>query len=198
MNAPEQHQSIDKIQDTKEVYRIPAKFAGIPSDVVAVLWSEPSQIDVDHKQASKYRENLLLELKKKEEIREKIKENNLKTRYNKLSTDQKMAYAATQYEANQILIEYLKEQREIKDLAMEEFFVLSKAKTMYKKFIEENSNQPFAYKFNQNIDHKIFQNLQQKLTFKIMEKKQHLINQEKANEIRANLGIPIQDLKTEG
>jgi len=195
MKTPEQNQKISYIHNLPDTKQLPSQYNDLPSDVVAVLWTKPSQSDVDHQQTTENRKTLLSELKSKEEKREAAKENNFSIRYNNLSADLKNIYASAQTEANQILIEYLNGQREITDLAMEEFFVLSKAKTMYKKNMEENPNQPFVYKFNQNIDQKIFQNLQQKLTFEIMENKQHRINQEKANEIRTNLGIPIQELK---
>jgi hypothetical protein len=197
MKTPEQVQKVLDISNSPDENQIPSQYIDLPSDVVAVLWTKPSQSDADHQQTAENREILLSALKSKEEKREEIKENNFSARYNNLSADQKNNYLSAQKKTSQILMEYLQEEREITDLAMEEYFVLSKAKTMHQRFIAEKSNQPFTFNFTQEIDYRIFHNLQQRLTFKIMEKKQHLVNQEKANEIRANLGIPTQDLNIE-
>ncbi len=178
---------------------IPAQYKGMPSEVVEELWQSKVYVDPEKNKAETERRNQALEaIKKGETDREAVKQQQLSERYSKLPPEQKTEFPVAQTDAGKILNEHIQGKREIDGLSPEEFFVLGKLKTAYEEFKKENPDKPFAFDFSKDLDRSVYNNLAQKLSFKVLEGKQRIGDQERANVIRQELGVPPQDIQTEG
>jgi len=178
---------------------VPVQYKGMPSEVVEELWQNPVYINAEKNKSEIVRREQAIEaIKKAETDREATKQKQLAERYAGLRTEQKTEFPNAQKDAAQILTEHIQGKREIGGLSPQEFFVLSKLKTAYEEFKRENSDKPFAFDLSRDIDRSVYKNLAQKLTFKVLEGRQNVGDQEKANAIRTELGIPPQEVKKEG
>lgn len=178
---------------------IPAQYKSMPSEVVEELWQNPVYIDAEkNKSETERRQQAIEAIKTGEENREAGKEKQLTERYAGLPDSQKTEFPNAQKDAVRVLNEHIQGQRDIDNLSPEESFVLGKLKTAYEDFKKENPDKPFAFDFSKGIDRKVYNNLSQKLAFKVLEGRQNVGDQEKANAIRTELGVPPQEVKKEG
>ena len=178
---------------------IPPQYKGMPSEVVEELWQNPVYIDAEkNKSETERRQRALEAIKTGEENREAGKEKQLTERYAGLPNDQKTEFPNAQKDAARVLTEHIQDQRDIDNLSPEESFVLGKLKTAYEEFKKENPDKPFAFDFSKGIDRKVYNNFAQRLSFRVLEGRQNIGDQEKANTIREELGIPRQEVKKEG
>jgi hypothetical protein len=178
---------------------IPPQYKGMPSEVVEELWQNPVYVDAEkNKSETERRQRAIEAIKTGEENREAGKKKQLTERYAGLPNDQKTEFPNAQKDATRVLTEHIQGQRDIDNLSPEESFVLGKLKTAYEEFKKENPHKPFAFDFSKGIDRKVYNNLAQRLAFKVLEGRQNLGDQEKANAIRTELGIPPQEVKKEG
>jgi len=96
------------------------------------------------------------------------------------------------------LSEYTKNNYDIHDLSPSDSFVLNKLKATYQEQENKNAGQALAFDFAKDIDRKVYNNLVQRLTFIVLEINQNVNKQEKANNLRAKLGIPLKKINKEG
>jgi len=199
MTTPEQQpkQEIKPIPPAEEKPDvIPAQYKGMPSEVVEELWQNPVYIDAEKNKAEIERRQVAMEAIRKDEVtRETKKEKQINERFAKLPDNQKAEFPNAQRDAVQVLTEHVQGQRDVDGLSLEESFVLGKLKTAYEEFKRENPDKPFDSNFLQGIDRKVYDNLAQRLTFKVLEAKQIVSDQEKANTIRQDLGVPTQNVE---
>ena len=201
MKSPEQQinlgQEINPVENTEETQNtIPPQYKGIPSEVVEELWQNPIYVDeAKNKSETERRLNALEKIKRAEQNREAQKEERLKQQYSGLSDEQKAKFPDAQKDATKILTEYIQGKREIDDLSPEESFVLQKLKTSYENFKKDNPDKPFSFDFAKEIDKSIYNNLAQRLSFSTLESKRRVDDQEQANAIREELGIPKQEIQ---
>ncbi|MBU0597024.1 hypothetical protein KKA94_02575 [Patescibacteria group bacterium] len=178
---------------------IPPQYKGIPSEVVEELWQSKVYVNPEKNKAEAERRQQALEaIKQGEADRETAKQHQMSERYSKLPPEQKTEFPTAQTDAGKILNEHIQGKRELDDLSPEEFFVLGKLKTVYEEFKKENPDKPFGFELSRDIDQNVYNNLVQRLAFKVLEGKQRIGDQEKANEIRQELGVPAQEIQTEG
>ena len=205
MKSPEQqinsNQEIDPVESVEEKQStIPPQYKGMLSEIVEELWQNPIYIDeVKNKSETERRQNALEEIKRTEQDREAQKEETLKQQYSGLSDEQKVKFPDAQKDATKILTECIQGKKEINDLSNdlspEESFVLQKLKTSYENFKKDNPDKPFSFDFAKNIDKSVYNNLVQRLSFSVLENKGKIDDQEKANAIREELGIPKQKIQ---
>ena len=178
---------------------IPPQYKGMPSEVVEELWQNPVYNDAEkNKLETERRQRAIEAIKKGEESREMGKKKQLTERYAGLPNDQKNEFPNAQKEAARVLTEHTQGQRDIDNLSPEESFVLGKLKTAYEEFKKENPDKPFSFDFAKNIDKSVYNNLAQRLSFNVLECWRKTKDQENANAIRKELGIPEQEIKTDG
>lgn len=178
---------------------IPAQYKGMPSEVVEELWQSKVYADTEKNKAeAKRRQQVLEAIKNGEADRETAKQQQLSERYSKLSPGQKNEFPTAQTDAGKILNEHIQSKRDIEGLSPEEAFVLDKLKILYAQFKKENPDKPFAFDFSRDIDRSVYNNLTQRLAFKVLEGRQRIGDQEKVNVIRQELGVPAQEIQTEG
>ncbi len=178
---------------------IPPQYEGVPSEVVEELWQNPVYNDAEkNKLETERRQRAIEAIKKGEESREMGKKKQLTERYAGLPNDQKNEFPNAQKEAARVLTEHTQGQRDIDNLSPEESFVLGKLKTAYEEFKKENPDKPFSFDFAKNIDKSVYNNLAQRLSFNVLECWRKTKDQENANAIRKELGIPEQEIKTDG
>lgn len=203
MKSPEQqvdsNQETDPVENEEEKQStVPPQYKGMPSEVVEELWQNPIYIDeAKNKSETKRRQNALEEIRRTEQDREAQKDERLKQQYSGLSNEQKTKFPDAQKDAAKILTECIQGKREIENLSSEESFVLQKLKSNYENFKKDNPNKPFSFDFAKDIDKNVYYNLAQRLSFGVLEGKQKISDQEKANAIREELGIPKQEIKTD-
>jgi len=192
-NSPQEQPPVDS--DTEQIF-IPTKYRGLPSEVVEGLWTNPTYIDPEkNKTETEKRQKAIAEIKRQEQNRESEKEKQLAEQYTLLSDNQKKEFPSAQKDAMQVLTECIQGRKEIEDLSREESYVLSKLQHNYREFKKENPDKPFAFDFQQDIDRQVYNNLTQRLSFDVLGAKQKVKDQEKANAIRAELGIPQKEVK---
>lgn len=178
---------------------IPAQYEGMPSEVVEKLWQSKVYSDPEKNNAEAKRRQIALEaIKQGEADRETAKQQQMSERYSKLPPEQKTEFPTAQTDAGKILNENIQGKRELDDPSPEESFVLGKLKTAYEEFKRENPDKPFAFELSRDIDQNVYNNLVQRVAFKVLEGRQRIGDQEKANEIRKELGVPAQEIQTEG
>lgn len=202
MKSPEQqfnnsNQEADPTENMEEKQSaIPPQYKGMPSEVVEELWQNPIYIDeAKNKSETERRQTALEEIKRTEQDREAQKEEGLKRQYSGLSNEQKTKFPDAQKDAAKILTECIQGKREVDDLSPEESFVLQKLKTSYEDFKKDNPDKPFSFDFAKDIDKSVYNNLAQRLSFSVLESKSKIDDQEKANAIREELGIPRQEIQ---
>lgn len=202
MKSPEQQfnnlsQEADSAENKEEKQSaIPPQYKGVPSEIVEELWQNPIYIDeAKNKSETERRQDALEEIKKAEQDREAQKEERLKQQYSGLSDEQKAKFPNAQEDATKILTECIQGKREIDDLSPEESFVFQKLKTSYENFKKENPDNPFSFDFAKDIDKSVYNNLVQRLSFSALESKRKIDDQEKANAIREEFGIPKQEIQ---
>lgn len=194
---PNLNQESDSVEDMDEEQSvIPPQYKGMPSEVVEELWQNPIYIDEEkNKSETERRQTAIDEIKREEQDREAQKEEALKQQYANLSEEQKTEFPDAQKNAAKMLTKYIQGNREIENLSSEESFVLGKLKANYEDFKKENPDKPFSFDFAKDIDCNIYNNLAQKLSFNVLESKRKIGDQEKANTIREELGIPTQEIQ---
>jgi len=202
MKSPEQqfnnlNQEADSAENNEENQSaIPPQYKGMPSEVVEELWQNPIYIDDEkNKSETERRRNALEEIKREEQDREAQKEEGLKQQYSGLSDEQKTKFPDVQKDAAKILTECIQGKREVDGLSSEESFVLQKLKTSYEDFKKDNPDKQFSFDFAKDIDRSVYNNLAQRLSFSVLESKRKIDDQEKANAIREELGIPKQEIQ---
>jgi len=202
MKSPEQqfnnlNQEADSAENNEEKQSaIPPQYKGMPNEIVEELWQNPIYIDgAKNKSETKRRLNALEEIKRAEQDREAQKEERLKQQYSGLSDEQKAKFPDAQKDAAKILTECIQGKREINDLSSEESFVLQKLKTSYENFKKDNPDKPFSFDFAKDMDKSVYNNLAQRLSLSVLESKRKIDDQEKANAIREELGIPKQEIQ---
>lgn len=200
MKSPEQqynnlNQEADPTENMEEKQStIPPRYKGMPSEIVEELWQNPIYIDeAKNKSETERRQNALEEIRRAEQDREAQKDEKLKQQYSGLSDEQKTKFPDAQKDASKILTECIQGKREIDDLSPEESFVLKKLKSSYEDFKKDNPEKPFSFDIAKDIDKSVYNNLAQRLSFKVLESKSKINDQEKANAIREELGIPKQE-----
>ena len=204
MKSPEQqfnnlNQEADPVEDLEEKQTaIPPQYKGMPSEIVEELWQNPIYIDeAKNKSETERRQNALEEIKRTEQDREAQKEERLKQQYSGLSDEQKAKFPDAQKDVAKVLTEYIQGKKEIDILSTEESFVLQKLKTSYENFKKDNPDKPFSFDFAKDIDKSVYNNLAQRLSFNFLESKSKIDDQEKANTIREELGIPKQEIRSD-
>ncbi len=167
--------------------------------MVEELWQNPVYNDAEkNKSETERRQRALEAIKTGEENREAGKEKQLTERYAVLPNDQKNEFPSAQKDAARALAEHIQGKKDIDDLSPEESFVLGKLKTAYEEFKKENPDKPFSFDFAKDIDKSVYNNLAQRLSFGVLVSKQKIIDQENANAIREELGIPKQEIIKDG
>src|SRR3989338_892948 len=201
MKSPDQQQGSNlEVSPTENLNKkssaIPPQYEGMPSELVEELWQNPVYVDEEkNKSETERRQTALGEIKRTEQDKEAQKEEGLKHQYSSLSEEQKSNFPDAQKGVAKILNEYIQGKREIESLSPEESFVVGKLKIYYENFKRENPDKPFTFDFAKDIDRSVYNNLAQKLSFSILESKRKIGDQEKANAIREELGIPKQEIQ---
>lgn len=185
--------------DAPKIDVIPTKYVGLPSEIVEELWQVPMRMDTTASEKNvRERDNALEALRTQEQSREDQKEKNLATSYQGLSSEQKVQFTEAQKLAGARVIEHIQGRGDIDTLSREEQFVLLKLQNAYKEFKKKRPNDSFAFELSQDIDKRIYTHLVQRVSFKVLEGRQDIDDQEKANTIRHEFGIPAQEIIKEG
>jgi len=175
---------------------IPPQYKDMPSEVVEEHWQNPIYVD-EEKNISEIerRQSALDEIKRLKQNKEDQKEVELKQQYSSLPDEQKTEFPNAQKDAAKILNEFIQGKREFNGLSSEESFVLGKLKISYEEFKKDNPDKPFSFDFSKDIDRSVYNNLAQRLSFGVLDGKRKIIDQEKANTIREEFGIPKQEVQ---
>lgn len=116
--------------------------------------------------------------------------------YRELSPEQKNQFPQAQEKAAEILQNLIKGDLVYDGLTHEESSVLKKVREAYIKFEKSTPGENFVCKFGNPLDQKIYDNLFQKIAFEELLSGQKIADNNKANAIREDIGIPKQEAKT--
>ncbi|MCK4554270.1 hypothetical protein KAU19_04895 [Candidatus Parcubacteria bacterium] len=178
---------------------IPPQYKNLPSEVVKELWQNPKYINEDKNKSETEKKQKALEQIKIKEIAREVEKRKLSTeQYSQLPDEDKREFPEAQKGASKIIHEYIKGERDFEDLSKEEEFVLTKLKKAYDEFKNKNPDQKFSFDLSQDIDKQIFENLNYRLAFDVLNSQKGISNQEKANKIREDIGIPTQEINNDG
>lgn len=180
-------------EDEQSVDIIPPQYRDLPSEVAEELWVNPVYIDPEKNRSETARREVALEaIKENENKRETEKNQQLNRKYTGLLAEQKAEFPNAQKDAGEILGEHINNKTTIDSLLPEESFVLDKLRTAYTEFKQKNPDQPFRFELGNKIDHQVYSNLVRKMAFKVLESNRNVKEQEEANDIRKEIGIPEQ------
>lgn len=204
--APETGSSVSETPKSESVSQnddgivIPEQYKGMPSEMVEEMWVDPQYTDQDkNRQSAEQRGKALDAIKQAEQAREQTKKASLERRYAGLPNEQQQDFVASQQEANQILSQAVKAERNIDDLlSPEELWILNKAKESYAKAKEQNPDAPLTLQFSRQIDQEVYANLVNRLAFDLMGEKAQMADQTRANDVRREIGITEQSVDTTG
>ncbi len=178
---------------------IPDQYKDLPSEVVEEMWQNPIYADESKNETEKERrEKTIQKIKEAEQTREQNKEMQMANRYAALPENMKQMFREAQKDVPSILSQCIRGDKQIDGLSREEEFVLAKLKSAYEEHKKTNPDRPFHFELGKAVDKKTYDNLAQRLAFKVLESKQNLMDQNQANEIRASLESPIQEINREG
>jgi hypothetical protein len=116
------------------------------------------------------------------------REQTLAERYSNLSPEMQTQFVSAQEGAVSDIQEYIQGKRTLENLSLGEAQVLEKLKASYEEFKKRNVDEAFAAQFGQEVDQKTFENLVREIAFSRFDSHH---SQNKANEIRTQLGIPL-------
>jgi hypothetical protein len=175
---------------------IPPQYDGLPSEVVEELWTNPIYLDEEKNQSeAKRRQNAIDQIKANENTREEQKRGQFTKQYSQLPDDDKNKFPGAQGDAVKITHEFIKGERELPGLSREEQFVLDKIKSAYEDFKKENPDKEFPFQLASDIDKQVWDNLNYRLAFDVLNSQKQIADQEEANKIREEIGIPTQNIK---
>ncbi len=193
INKSEKKESINEKKSA-----IPSQYRGMPSEVVEELWGNPIYINEEqNKSEIERRQEALEEIKAGEQDRELKKKETWEQRYKNFSEEQRKEFIDAQKDVTSILREHIQGKKNINSLLPEESFVLDKIKASYEYFKKENPDKAFHFDFAKEIDRSVYSNLAQRLSFNALERKRKIKDQERANAICEEAGIPRQDINEE-
>ncbi|MCK9393572.1 MAG: T3SS effector HopA1 family protein [Candidatus Paceibacterota bacterium] len=148
---------------------IPPQYRGMPSEIVAELWTNKTYLDDEKNKTENERRGIAIEKIKTNELKqEKERSNNFKKIYSKLSENQKIEYLNSQKKVEDYVVGYIQDKNTIENLSLFESFVLNKIKDSYEKFKKNNPDKSFSFEFSRDIDRAIYDNLFYKLSFRIL------------------------------
>lgn len=194
-----QEQGVPAQQASEEQDLVPPQYRGLPSEVVEEIWQNPVYTDAEKNNAETQRRQQALEqLKLEETNRENNKQQILTERYSKLSPEVRQDFPTAQTDAVRLIAEHLKGARRLDDtLTSEERFILQKAEDALKEAQKQNpEQQSINVSFSNQIDQQIYNNLVNRLTFEVLKAKGVVEDQEQANEIRGQMGLPEAEVQT--
>jgi hypothetical protein len=200
MKTPDQKTNLNQEATAKDNLEtkpslVPPQYQRMPREIVEQLWQNPIYIDeAKNTLEAQRRQSALEEISSSENAREAQKEAGLKQQYLSLSAEQKVKFLDAQKEAGTILHECIQGKREMADMSTEESFVLQKLKESYENFKKDNKDKPFSFDFAKDIDKSVYNNLVQRLSLSVLERRQKVSDQELANAICEELGIPSQEI----
>lgn len=122
------------------------------------------------------------------------REQDFAERYSQLSSEMQASFISAQQEATLAIQEHIQGKRTLENLMPEEAKVLGKLVATYTEFKKNNPDKPFAFQLGQTVDQKTLDNLTRKIAFSGLDA---VKSQEKANEIREQIGIEKVPLKRE-
>ncbi|MCD4693853.1 hypothetical protein K8R62_00655 [bacterium] len=177
---------------------IPPQYDGLPSEVVEELWDNSIYIDEEkNKTKIERRQNVINQIKVKENAREEKKRTQLIKKYSQLSGDDKGKFSGAQNDAMKIAHEYIKDERELSGLSKEEEFVFGKIKSAYESFKKENPDKEFPFKLVNDIDRQVWDSFNYRLAFNVLNSQKEISDQDEANKIREEIGVPEQEIKND-
>lgn len=196
-NTQEQVASAQQVSEEQDL--VPPQYRGLPSEVVEEMWQNPVYTDAEKNNAETQRRQQALEqLKLEESNRETNKQQILTERYSKLPPEVRQDFPTAQTDAVNLIAEHLNGARRLDDkLTSEERFILQKAEDVLKEAQKQNpEQQSINVSFSKQIDQQIYNNLVNRLTFEVLKAKGVVKDQEQANEIRGQMGLPEAEVHT--
>ncbi len=194
------HEQANQVPTTppQEENLIPPQYRGLPSEVVEEMWQNPVYVDAEKNKSEVERRNAALEQLKAQEVsREGTKQKLLTERYARLPKEQQTEFPKAQATAASLIAEHIKGTKKLDDrLSPEESFVLAKVESTWKEAQKQNPERPLTVGFAQQLDQEIYNNLVHKLSFDVMKASGEVKDQEAANAVREQLGIPDKEVST--
>lgn len=159
------------------------------------LWVNPIFMDEEKNRSELERRQKAIEkIRTVEILREEKKRGELEDQYNKLSKEDRDKFSEAQKFSAEASHEFINGKKDFSAVTSEEEFVLAKIKRAYEDFKKDSPNEKFSFDFSNEIDKQVWDNLNYRKAFDILNIQKGISNQEEANKIREEIGMPIKDI----
>lgn len=173
---------------------IPEQYRGLPGDVVEKMLGQSgvSSSETAHQAWEQRKTEILGEIRHQENQREARKAAHFTERYQEMTPDDQQRFPEHQRSAQLQITEAIQGNTDLPDLSVEEQLLIDKLRDQYQKFKAEHPDRPFQFQFSRQIDQKVFDNLVYRLAFDSHISSGKIRDQQAANDIRDQLGLPDQ------